>query len=132
MSKVRVSPLKRVTLPRLELLAALLGSRIFRFLQTSLQLPSGVEYRCYSDSMVVFVSEDNCPTLQWPIGVIEELIEGKDGVNRTVKVKTRSGSFTRPFQRIHDLELHAHPVFDMPESEKDETVGSLNPPIGLR
>ncbi|GFS04043.1 Pao retrotransposon peptidase family protein [Elysia marginata] len=120
MFEVRVSPLKGITLPSLELLAALLGSRIFRFLQTSLQLPSDVEYRCYSDSMTVLVREDSCPRLQWPLGVIQELIEGRCGVKRTAKVKTKSGSFTRPIQRIHDLELHAHPVFDMPESEKDE------------
>ncbi|GFO28159.1 pao retrotransposon peptidase superfamily [Plakobranchus ocellatus] len=52
MSKVRDSPLKRITLPRLELLAALLGSRIFRFLQICLQLPSTIEYKCYTDSMI--------------------------------------------------------------------------------
>ena len=36
-------------------------------------------------------------------------------MNRTVKVKTKTGYFSRPIQRIHDLELHAHPVLDMPE-----------------
>ena len=38
---------------------------------------------------VVLVREDNCPRLQWSIGVIEELIKGRDGVNRTEKVKTK-------------------------------------------
>lgn len=55
---------------------------------------------------VILLREDNCPRLHWPIGVIEELIQGRDGVCRTVKVKTKAGSFTRPIQRVHDLELH--------------------------
>ena len=53
-SKVRVSPFKRVTLPRLELVAALLGARILNFLLNSLQLPFTVQVKCYSDSMITF------------------------------------------------------------------------------
>ncbi|GFN73800.1 hypothetical protein PoB_000030600 [Plakobranchus ocellatus] len=61
---------------------------------------------------VVLVREDNCPRLQWPIGGIDELIKGRDGIIRTVKERTKTGCFTRPIQRLHDMELHAHPVID--------------------
>ena len=33
-------------------------------------------------------------------------------------VKTKSGSFTRPIQRIHDLELNRHPIPDVSLDEQ--------------
>ena len=52
MSKVRVAPLRRVTLARLELLAALLVARLVRHLISALRLPVSCAYRCWSDSQV--------------------------------------------------------------------------------
>lgn len=53
MSRARVAPLKRVTLPRLELLASLLAARLLVFVRASLELPDSVFYRCWTDSKVV-------------------------------------------------------------------------------
>ena len=50
-SRARVAPLKRVTLPRLELLGALMTARLVVFVQQALKL-SEVVYRCWTDSMV--------------------------------------------------------------------------------
>ena len=51
-SKVRVAPLKRVTLPRLELLSALLGARLLKFVRESLEVPLETPYFCFTDSKI--------------------------------------------------------------------------------
>ncbi|XP_043195478.1 uncharacterized protein LOC122366890 [Amphibalanus amphitrite] len=48
----RVAPLKRVSLPRLELLASLMAARLLRFVFRALNLPADSPYRCWTDSMV--------------------------------------------------------------------------------
>ena len=52
-SKARVAPLKKLTLPRLELLGALLCARLLVFVRKALKLPTEVESRCWTDSTIV-------------------------------------------------------------------------------
>ena len=51
-SRARVAPVEKVTLPRLELLATLLGAKTVNFLRESLELPPNVQYTCYTDSQI--------------------------------------------------------------------------------
>jgi hypothetical protein len=51
MSRARVAPLKKVTLPRLELLGCLLASRLLKFVMNTLHIPNA-SYHCWSDSQV--------------------------------------------------------------------------------
>lgn len=51
-SKARVAPLKKITLPRLELLGSLLAARLLVFVRKALRLSSNVVYRCWTDSTV--------------------------------------------------------------------------------
>lgn len=53
---------------------------------------------------VVLISEDNVSRRKWPMGRVEELFPGKDGLVRTVALKTQKGALSRPIQRLHRLE----------------------------
>ena len=39
------------------------------------------------------------------MGVVTEVYPGKDGSIRSVQLKTKGGLFTRPIQRLHNLEV---------------------------
>ena len=50
-SKTRVAPIKKMTLPRLELLSSLLVARLVYFVKTSLMIPEAAT-TCYTDSSI--------------------------------------------------------------------------------
>ncbi|XP_048001438.1 uncharacterized protein LOC125238208 [Leguminivora glycinivorella] len=54
---------------------------------------------------LVLIKEENLPPLKWKLGRIEELLPGKDGVVRVVRLKTSTGSLTRPVVKICRLPL---------------------------
>ena len=60
------------------------------------------------------MQDDQQPRLRWPLGVITQLFPGRDGVVRTVEVKTASGKLVRSIPRIHDLEILSGSVDDVP------------------
>lgn len=49
---------------------------------------------------VVILITENCPPLHWPLGVVEEVFPGTDGVVRIVRIKTATGSYLRPVVRL--------------------------------
>ncbi|XP_072932995.1 uncharacterized protein [Epargyreus clarus] len=54
---------------------------------------------------LVLLKEENLPSLKWKLGRILELLPGKDGITRVVKLKTTSGIFIRPVVKICRLPL---------------------------
>ena len=52
-SKSRVAPIKSITLPKLELLAAFLCAKLVVFVKNSLNLDSSVKLKCWTDSTIV-------------------------------------------------------------------------------
>ncbi|XP_051160007.1 uncharacterized protein LOC127280786 [Leptopilina boulardi] len=70
---------------------------------------------------VVLIGSDNQKRMDWPLGRIDEIIEGRDGQVRVCLIKTKNGLFKRPVQRIYSLELSA----------SDEFVRDLNECVPL-
>lgn len=53
--------------------------------------------------MLVIIQQDNSPPLHWPLGIIEELFYGNDGISRVALVRTKHGSYKRPVVRLCPL-----------------------------
>ena len=43
--------------------------------------------------------------IKWPLAIVTKLFPGKDGKVRVVKIRTTKGTYTRPVQRLHKLEM---------------------------
>jgi hypothetical protein len=71
---------------------------------------------------VVLVGSDNRKRLDWPLGRIEELLVGKDGKFRVAKVKTATGVFVRPLQRLYPLEVSSDESVPVSEIVKVKAV----------
>ena len=53
---------------------------------------------------LVLVRHDNTPRPRWPLGLIVNTYPGSDGLVRSVQVKTQSGVYDRPADKICLLE----------------------------
>ena len=53
---------------------------------------------------IVLIHQDMKKRISWPLARILELIPGKDGVIRVIRLKTTDGELTRPLQRLIFLE----------------------------
>ncbi|GFX50305.1 DUF5641 domain-containing protein [Trichonephila clavipes] len=67
---------------------------------------------------------DNKKRLSWPIAKIIELIPGRDGEIRTVRLKTQHGTVIRPVQRIFPLEVQA--IANSDKELKEESISVKN------
>ncbi|GFU96891.1 DUF5641 domain-containing protein [Trichonephila clavipes] len=69
---------------------------------------------------MVSIGNDNKKRLFWPIAKIIELIPGRDGEIRTVRLKTQHGTVIRPVQRIFPLEVQA--IANSDKELKEESI----------
>ncbi|GFT74835.1 DUF5641 domain-containing protein [Trichonephila clavipes] len=76
---------------------------------------------------MVLIGNDNKKRLSWPIAKIIELIPGRDGEIRTVRLKTQHGTVIRPVQRIFPLEEQAIANSDKELKEESISVKSTKP-----
>jgi hypothetical protein len=54
---------------------------------------------------VVLMGSDNTNNLSWPMARVLEAIPGTEGVVRVVRLKTASGEYLRPVQKLYPLEV---------------------------
>lgn len=53
---------------------------------------------------IVLIGNDNDKRMDWPLGLVTELLSAKDGEIRLVRLKTARGQVLRPVQRLYPLE----------------------------
>ncbi|KFD61799.1 hypothetical protein M514_13649 [Trichuris suis] len=53
---------------------------------------------------IVLVAESGVPRIRWRLGRVIEIFPSRDGLVRTVRVRTANGDFNRPVQRLDLLE----------------------------
>jgi hypothetical protein len=76
---------------------------------------------------IVLIGDDVKKRLQWPLARVLELIPGKDGLIRTVKLKTESCTLIRPIQRVFPLEVSGNDFKSLP-LQKVQSTESVQPP----
>ncbi|XP_055948258.1 uncharacterized protein LOC129981444 [Argiope bruennichi] len=77
------------------------------YLGALLQRPERETASAVAVGDVVLIENDNTKRISWPLGKIIEVIPGKDGITRLVKLKTSRGELLRPVQRLYPLEVSA-------------------------
>jgi hypothetical protein len=53
---------------------------------------------------LVLLSDVNTPRNLWPLGIVQEISEGRDGLVRSVRLKTRTSELVRPITKVILLE----------------------------
>ena len=77
---------------------------------------------------VVLVADDREKRLNWKMGVVRQLIIGRDGRCRAAIVQVKSGMLTRPVRKLYKLEICAEshnlpPITRLPEdADKDDEI----------
>ncbi|CAH2085266.1 unnamed protein product [Euphydryas editha] len=66
--------------------------------------------------------------IKWPLGLIIEIFEGRDGIGRTALLKTAFGYKTRPLQRLFPLEVQAVDLSNLKPSSIPKDSRASTPP----
>ncbi|GFX67811.1 integrase catalytic domain-containing protein [Trichonephila clavipes] len=77
---------------------------------------------------IVLIGDDWKKRLQWPLARVIKLIPGKDGLVRTVKLKTQSCTLIRPIQRVFPLEVSVNDIKNPPLQKVQQTDSSVSCP----
>ncbi|GFT29552.1 DUF5641 domain-containing protein [Nephila pilipes] len=83
------------------------------YLSELIRNPQLAPKRCnLSVGDIVLVGSDNVKRLNWPLGRVIEMFQGKDNIERVAKLRVSNGEIIRPIQRIYPLELSSSEIFE--------------------
>ena len=92
-----------------------------RVLRERHQLRHNTKPNSSSVGDVVIIKSDERNRNQWPMGVVEELFSGRDGVVRAAKLRAGRGFMEHPIQHLYPWELpcdrNPTPCNDIPAVE---------------
>ncbi|GFR21676.1 integrase catalytic domain-containing protein [Trichonephila clavata] len=63
--------------------------------------------RAFKVGEIVLIENPNKKRLYWPLGKVVELIPGRDGKVRTLKLRCSNSEIIRPIQRVFPLEIQS-------------------------
>ena len=81
---------------------------------------------------IVIIKDDHLPRGQWKLGMVQEILTGRDGLIRAATVKVAScdrrySTFKRPIQLLYPLEIHSE-FLNITSSEATPNLESSEPP----
>ncbi|UYV76680.1 hypothetical protein LAZ67_14001722, partial [Cordylochernes scorpioides] len=88
------------------------------YLGVLMQRAENKRERCIKEGDLVLIGQDNTKRILWPVGKIIKLYLGKDGVNRVARVKTSTGEWLRPVQRLFPLEISSEETPEKASGDK--------------
>ncbi|GFV04285.1 uncharacterized protein TNCV_919061 [Trichonephila clavipes] len=80
---------------------------------------------------IVLIGDDVKKRLQWPLVRVIELIPGKNGLGRTVRVKTQHSILVRPIQQIFPLEASGSDFQGLLNPLADSSMKTLDNDVNL-
>lgn len=99
------------------------------YLGALVQKNTGNNYHNFKVGEIVLIGDDLHKRIDWPLAKIVELLPGRDGKIRCVKVKCRNNILIRPIQRIYSLEIPVPLPEKEPEKETSTTEGKETSPL---
>ncbi|GBN24844.1 hypothetical protein AVEN_97725-1 [Araneus ventricosus] len=84
-----------------------------------------VRWKAATASRSRFASDGN--RINWPLGIVIEVLHGADGHSRVAKVRTADGEKLRPFQKLYSLEISSSEKLPFISQQKDESTKPLRP-----
>lgn len=64
-------------------------------------------YEPVREGDIMLIGQDNLKRMDWPLARVIEILPGRDGVVRVVKLKTADGELVRLIQWLYPLEMSA-------------------------
>ncbi|GIY20266.1 hypothetical protein CEXT_606401 [Caerostris extrusa] len=122
-ARSRITPMKAITILRLELMTAAIGARLFSSVKQALKLPN-IKFldRFFHTNSSNF----------WTNLLLELILpQFLDGIIRLVKLRTEKGSILRPIQQLYPLELTPNYEQVVPETQKFPEVVTEYPELNI-